>query len=188
MPVRRFQSQISIQNATASDQAVTKSQLDAGVTDAKMRANHTGTQTTSTISDFNTAVDQRIQAIVGAAPAALDTLQELAAALGSDPNFAATINAAQAALASRVTALEAAGTPKRTFSTLVGAGSGSVFNVDHNWNLADKNKCAVQIVDTLTGETVDAGITRSTVNRVIVDFGTHVPASNQYRVLVIEVA
>lgn len=188
MPVRRFQAQVSIQNGTAADHAVTKGQLDSGVTDSKMRANHTGTQASTTISDFNAAVDARIQAIVGAAPAALDTLQELAAALGSDPNFAATINAAQTALAGRVTTLESAGTAKRTFSTLVGAGSGSVFNVDHNWNLADKNKCAVEVVDTLTGETVDAGITRSTANRVIVDFGTAVPASNQYRVLVLEVA
>lgn len=36
-------------------------------------------------------VDARIQAIVGAAPLALDTLNEIAAALGDDPNFAATM-------------------------------------------------------------------------------------------------
>ena len=39
-------------------------------------------------------VDARIQLIVDAAPAALDTLNELAAALGDDPNFAATVNTA----------------------------------------------------------------------------------------------
>ncbi|NRD34583.1 hypothetical protein HQQ92_22985 [Shewanella sp. DC2-4] len=38
-------------------------------------------------------VDARIQAIVGAAPVALDTLTELAEALGNDPDFAATMTA-----------------------------------------------------------------------------------------------
>jgi len=44
--------------------------------------------------------DTRIQAVVGAAPAALDTLTELAAALGQDANYAATITTALAAKAS----------------------------------------------------------------------------------------
>lgn len=35
-----------------------------------------------------------VAALVGATPAALDTLSELADALGDDPNFAATVNAA----------------------------------------------------------------------------------------------
>ena len=43
--------------------------------------------------------DTRIQAVVGAAPAALDTLTELAAALGQDANYAATITTALAAKA-----------------------------------------------------------------------------------------
>jgi phage-related tail fiber protein len=37
-----------------------------------------------------TETDSRIQAVIGAAPAALDTLTELAAALGNDANFATT--------------------------------------------------------------------------------------------------
>ena len=40
------------------------------------------------------AVDARVQVIVDTAPAALDTLNELAAALGDDPNFSATITTA----------------------------------------------------------------------------------------------
>jgi len=36
-------------------------------------------------------VDARIEAVIGAAPEALDTLKEIAAALGNDPNFAATM-------------------------------------------------------------------------------------------------
>lgn len=46
------------------------------------------------ITDFNTAVDARIQNVVAGAPGALDTLDELAAALGDDANFAATITTA----------------------------------------------------------------------------------------------
>ncbi|MDK3165760.1 hypothetical protein QPK60_16760 [Aeromonas caviae] len=38
-------------------------------------------------------VDARIEAVIGAAPEALDTLKEIATALGNDPNFAATMTA-----------------------------------------------------------------------------------------------
>ena len=96
-------------------------------TDPLARANHTGTQTASTISDFDTQVrtsrldqmaaptasvsmnSQKITSlatptsstdaatkayvdnIVGGAPAALDTLNELAAALNNDANFSTTV-------------------------------------------------------------------------------------------------
>lgn len=96
-------------------------------TDPLARANHTGTQTASTISDFDTQVrtsrlDQMaapttsvsmnsqkitglatpttstdaatkgyVDAIVDGAPGALDTLNELAAALNDDANFSTTI-------------------------------------------------------------------------------------------------
>lgn len=36
-------------------------------------------------------MDARIEAVIGAAPEALDTLKEIATALGNDPNFAATM-------------------------------------------------------------------------------------------------
>lgn len=58
------------------------------------RANHTGTQVAATISDFSAAADARIALVVDAAPGALDTLNELAAALGDDPNFATTVTTA----------------------------------------------------------------------------------------------
>lgn len=45
------------------------------------------------IKEFQTAeqVDSRVKSIIGSAPEALDTLQELSAALGDDPNFATTV-------------------------------------------------------------------------------------------------
>lgn len=45
-------------------------------------------------------VDDRIASVIGASPAALDSLQELAAALGNDSNFAATITTQLASKAS----------------------------------------------------------------------------------------
>lgn len=44
----------------------------------------------------NTAAAQQIAVVVGAAPATLDQIAELAAALGSDPDFAVTMSAALA--------------------------------------------------------------------------------------------
>ena len=100
-------------------------------TDPLARANHTGTQTASTISDFDTQVrtnrldqmaaptasvalnsqkitglgtptsstdaatkgyvDTQVTNLIDAAPGALDTLNELAAALGDDANFSTTV-------------------------------------------------------------------------------------------------
>lgn len=57
---------------------------------------------TKTVSDNSTSlattafVKLALAALVGTAPAALDTLNELAAALGNDPNFATTITASLA--------------------------------------------------------------------------------------------
>lgn len=58
------------------------------------------THTASQITDFNAVADARAQAkidaLIAAAPAALDTLNELAQALGDDPDFAATMTTALA--------------------------------------------------------------------------------------------
>jgi hypothetical protein len=64
---------------------------DTDIVGAKDRTNHTGTQLAATISDFNTAA---LAAVSTGAPALLDTLDELAAALGDDPNFATTMTTA----------------------------------------------------------------------------------------------
>lgn len=54
------------------------------------------THTASQVTDFASAVDTRVQNVVGAAPAALDTLAELANALGDDADFAGTVTTALA--------------------------------------------------------------------------------------------
>lgn len=55
-----------------------------------------------------TEIDNRLQALIGTAPEALDTLAELADALGDNPNFAATVNSelGKKANATRVDDLE----------------------------------------------------------------------------------
>lgn len=107
-----FQDSTEERLTTLENSGFTANETDAHL---KNRANHTGTQLSSTISDFQTAVDARVNTIVGAAPAALDTLEEIADALDNDPNFAAsmtTLLAGKASttdlstLAARVTALE----------------------------------------------------------------------------------
>ncbi|AOE80027.1 hypothetical protein A7318_15910 [Pseudomonas lurida] len=71
----------------------------------------------------NTAfVQTAIAALVDSAPGALDTLKELADALGQDPNFATTINNALAAKAPLNSPL-LSGTPKAPTAPLSGVGS-----------------------------------------------------------------
>jgi phage-related tail fiber protein len=71
----------------------------------------------------NTAfVQAAIAALVNSAPGALDTLKELADALGQDPNFATTINNALAAKAPLDSAL-LSGKPKAPTAPLSGEGS-----------------------------------------------------------------
>ena len=57
-------------------------------------------------SDFQNAeeVDAAIQKIIGSAPEVLDTLKEIADALGNDPNFAATMTAKLTELENKLTA------------------------------------------------------------------------------------
>lgn len=68
----------------------------------------------STLSSANTYTDGKISDLVNSAPAVLDTLKELADALGSDPNFATTvanqIGSVAADLATETSARQAADT------------------------------------------------------------------------------
>lgn len=58
-----------------------------------------------TKAETTTAIQQKVAALVDSSPAALDTLRELAAALGNDPNFATTMANALAAKANKATTL-----------------------------------------------------------------------------------
>lgn len=154
-----------------TDLAITKT--DVGLsnvpnTDATARANHTGTQAASTISDFATAADARITAFVGAAPTALDTLAELATALGNDPAFATTVT----------TAL---GLRTRKFAANYGNGALTTFTVNHALSTTDVH-VAVQINS--GGAGIDFQYSVTDANNVSVSVNT-VYASNAIRIIVI---
>lgn len=124
------------------------------------RANHTGTQLSSTISDFNTATDARAQAIVNtvidAAPGTLDTLNELAAALGDDPNFATTVTNQLA-------------TKPDKFAANYGDGTNTLFTVPHNLGTTD---VIVQSRVNSTGQVLDHFVDVVDANNVQVGFNT----------------
>lgn len=142
----------------------------ANDTDAnlKSRANHTGTQAAATISDFNTAVDARIAVLTTGAPAAMDTLDELAQALGDDPNFATTMTNLINARA-------------KTYSQDVGDNSATVIVVTHNLNTRD-----IQVAVRMTGSPYTEVMVENeatTVNTATLRFGT-APTTAQYRVTI----
>jgi hypothetical protein len=183
MATDQFYGKVSFEAGSASTDGVVKSQLDTGVAAAQARASHTGTQVMATISDAQSYVDGRISSVldIAGAPSTLDTLNELAAALGDDPNYAATITASLGALDTRVDALEAAGGSAGGYVANIGDGAASSYVVTHNLNSLDVHITVVRISD---GQTVHPVIKRTGVNASSVDFGTTVPTSNQFRVLV----
>lgn len=180
MADHEFFGTVSAEAATASDHLAQKAQVDAVQSYAIARANHTGTQTVSTLSDFTTAVDTRVQLIVDSAPSALDTLNELAAALGDDPDFAGTITTSLGDLDTRIDALEASA-GSAIFKQDVGDGSLSSFTVTHNLGTQD---VIVQVMRKSDFQIVHPVVKAPTTNTVTVDFGATVPASASYRVIV----
>lgn len=142
----------------------------ANDTDANLRArsSHTGTQAASTISDFNAAVDARIAVLTAGAPAAMDTLDELAAALGDDPAFATTITNLINARA-------------KTFSQDIGDGTTTAIVVTHNLNTRDVN-VSVRQTGTPYGQ-VWVENEATTLNTVTLRFAV-APTTAQFRVTV----
>lgn len=93
----------------------------------------TGTTWDRIVIDTQAAVNAAVANVVDSAPAALDTLNELAAALGDDANFATTVNnaiAARATTASYTTTIAAADTwtTQGGFATLAKTVSGLTNN------------------------------------------------------------
>lgn len=133
------------------------------------RANHSGTQAASTISDFNTAVNALIttalNTLVDSAPGTLDTLNELAAALGDDPNFATTVTTAIGLKLEMVT---------QNF------GNGSVNSFDFSHGLATTT-VGIQCYRNSDGAKIRCGEQILDANTVRITT-VSTPASNAYRV------
>lgn len=121
----------SLINGNAADLSglttTTKTNLVAAINEVKSTAGAQIDDSTTSSSKVwsstktNTAISSAVSALVDAAPGTLDTLNELAAALGDDANFAATITATVAtkADASSVVTLTGAQTVAgvKTFSS-----------------------------------------------------------------------
>lgn len=82
--------QASINSVTA-DYALLDSPAFTGTPTAPTAAAGTNTTQVATTAFVKSEVDTAVSGLVNSAPAALDTLNELATALGNDPNFATTI-------------------------------------------------------------------------------------------------
>jgi hypothetical protein len=149
------------------------------------RANHTGTQTASTISDFTSAVNSIVQGVVGAAPTALDTLQELAAALGNDANFASTVtnSLAQKANISSLAAVATSGTyasltAKPVYVATIGDGTATSYVVTHALGTQNIQKPSLRLAAS-PYTFVEAQIEATSATTVTVRFGS-APSAGQY--------
>ena len=179
----------------------------------------TGTPTlpTGTIATTQTAADNstkvattafvrgEVTALINSAPGALDTLNELALALGSDASFSTTVTnslALKAPLASptftgtvtvptpvnntdattKAYVDTAVGSGLDKVSASVGDGSSLSYTVTHNLNTRDVLVQVLRVVSPY--DVVIADVSAATANTVTVTFAT-APTSNQYRVVVI---
>jgi uncharacterized phage infection (PIP) family protein YhgE len=186
MADHEFYGTVSAQSATESDQLTRLDQLQAQIAYAINRANHTNTQGTETIDGLADFVNNLIQNVVGAAPDALNTLQEIADALGNDENFAGTITTQLGGLDSRVTQLESAvGGGVGSYKQDIGDGTASTYTVTHNLG----GDVRVEVVRLADGQTVHPVIKRPgmSTTAVSIDFGSFVPANASHRVLVSKV-
>ena len=172
----------------------------------------TGTiATTQTAGNNSTAVattafvSTAVANLIDAAPAALDTLNELAAAINDDASFASTVTSAlglKAPLASptftgtvtvptpvnntdattKTYVDTAVGSGLDKVSASVGDGSSTTYTVTHNLNTRD---VLVQVLRVASPyDVVIADVSAATANTVTVTFAT-APTSNQYRVVVV---
>lgn len=126
-------------------------------------------QIATAIADLasETYVDDAILALTTGAPTALDTLNELAAAIGDDANFASTVT----------TAL---GQRARIFSQDVGDGTSTNITVTHNLGTRD---VIVQVYVKATNGVFEPDVDRATTNTIILGYGI-APATNAHRVVI----
>lgn len=113
-------------------------------------------------------VDAAITALVDTAPGALDTLNEIAASLGDDADFAGTMTTNLAAKADK-------------YAQTFGDGSATVFNITHSLATLD---VVVAVVPVAGGPAVLVDWEATSTNVVQLDFNT-APTASQYRVTVI---
>lgn len=145
--------------------------LDADLLDgneATYFAQATHNHTASDITDFTTEVNSLINATIDGAPSALDTLNELAAALGDDENFSTTITNLVNGKAD-------------TYSVQIGDGSATSYAITHNLG---NTEAVCQVYEASSGDLVLTGIKRDSANQHTINFAT-APSTNEYEVVVV---
>jgi hypothetical protein len=113
--------------------------------------------------------DSKIAGLINSAPSTLDTLQELAAALGNDPNFATTI-------------LNQLALRTKKYAVNIGDGTATTFTINHNLGTQDVTVTIRENASPYNVVFADVQITDA--NNIKVLFAT-APSSNQYRVVVV---
>lgn len=151
----------------------TTSKITATVTDSPLLGGQTLAQVRAGIdaatlggSTRAQVVSEAIAGVVDTAPATLDTLNELAAALGDDANFATTVNTS---LAARVRDY------RQTLST-----SATSYTITHNLGTRDVDVTVYEAAGNY--EEVWCTVRRPTINTVTLLFAA-APAAGQYRVV-----
>lgn len=120
--------------------------------------------------------------ITDSAPGTLDTLNELAAALGDDPNFASTVATDIGALDTRLDAEEAlSANMTHKYSADIGNGSSTSIAVTHSLGSKD---VIVSVRQTADDVEVECDVTMNSTSQVTLGFET-APASGALRVTVI---
>ena len=87
----RIAADTALQNALDAEIAATNSDIQAALNDRAAIRTEFASGDVATLASAKSYTDTEIAALVDSAPELLDTLNELAAALGDDPNFATTV-------------------------------------------------------------------------------------------------
>lgn len=120
-------------------------------------------------SSANSYTDSAIAALIGAAPEALDTLGELAAALGENENFSETV-------------LTDLGKKTEKFTKVFGDGIETSFTADHGFN---SRAVTVQVFQNASPwAQILCDVELTTVNRVTLRFAKP-PTTDQYTVVIV---
>ncbi len=136
--------------------------LDADTLDGVQGANY------ALVTYVDTEIANATAALIDSAPGTLDTLNELAAALGDDPNFSTTITNNLAGKTSK-------------FAADIGDGALTDLPITHNLGTTDVQ---VTLWEIATNEQVFADLVRTSANVVTATFAT-APATDSIRAVVV---
>ena len=162
----------SLLATTADVAAVTKTTLGLGNVDNTSDADKpVSTATVTAIATAKSEAIAEVTAVIDGAPNALNTLNELAAALGDDANFASTVTASLAAKVDSYTPITQK-TASYTLSTLdhrddlieMGSASALTLTIPLNSSIAYPVGTSLDILQTGAGQVTIAGAAGVTVN------------------------